>query len=417
LPRNCYYGAFLLVDEICCEMGEYVNVIKVCFYTTNFQADVIGLASYLEGRDSFDVLVVVDNLQLYKKEKFYKLGKFSGKMLDKEDSSLYDKINDFSPDITVVDNHFPKRKISKYLFVLWHGFGWKGPNDIKEFKQVHKSIKKLTGYSGFKSNPYFLWQCFGITDMEHRNKVSGFHSDNLVKIGSVMSDDIVKPFLQNDELLTFYPDNFFDRKVALLAFTWHYGKVFSHWGDELEILEKIIKYLDCNGYSTILRLHDKKRYDASYLSLLEEVASNNSSVLLKFNGENHDNLIDILSADLMMSNFSSILNYFYFTGKPSIHIYPVKEGTDQYLYRIYKRGKVRLKKGESAEYIWKMPPEENGGLLAKNLDELLNSIEISVNNPEICREKSFAFINKHMVVADGKRAKAVADAIIEMVAR
>jgi len=388
--------------------------LKICFWTTTFQADVWSLAKYLCQRDDFEVVIVLENMELFFEDTIHRLMPLDCVFLERESKQTIKQIREFKPDITIVDNHFPSKKLSEKLFVLWHGFGWKGPNDVKEFASVHKVVKKLTGVKGMVPNSNFVWQCFGMTDLEHRNAVSGFARENLRSLGAAMTDDIVAHSIHKEEALKLYPKEFEDKKIALLAFTWHYGKVFSHWGDDIELFGALLRKLNASGYAVILRMHDKKRYDNSYLAQLKEVADANGIVCFKYKDSSRDNLVDIAVSDVMISNFSSILNYFYATGKPSIHVYPVKSKDEAFIWRTYSRGKVREKEISSVEYIWKLSPEENGGLTARSFEQLLECIELVTVKPDCCLEKSNTFIKKHMAPADGKVCENIAEELIQL---
>jgi len=394
---------------------EKNSKIRVLFWNTTFQADNLTLARYLDNHSDFSVAVVLQDKANLVNEPVHKLLPLKCEIYDRDDPAVFSRIKKFDPVITIVDNHFPPKKLSPYLFVLWHGFGWKGPNDKIEFAQIHKSIKRLTGFSSFKPNPRFRWQCFGKTDLEHRNTVSGFARENLLDLGSAFTDDLVNSKFSREDIIKFYPDQFQNRKIALIACTWHYGRMFSHWGDDIEILTRLSDLFEERNFAVILRLHDKKRFDPSYLEALEKFASKHKNFLLKFKDSDKDNLLDICVSDIMISNFSSILNYFYATLKPSIHIYPVTSKQEAFLWRVWKKGTVQISEVPSADFVWKLPPEENGGLLAKSVDELVNAIITADKDTDCCKEKSIEFINRHMASVDGNTCKRIADALTDFV--
>ncbi len=334
---------------------------------------------------------------------------------DERDPDIFKRIKAFEPAVTVVDNHFPPKKLSPYLFVLWHGLGWKGPNDVKEFANVHKSIKKLTGYSSMKPNPFFRWQCFGPTDLTHRNEVSGFARENLLNLGSAFTDELLNPPIARQEALSFYPKNFRDKKVALIALTWHYGRAFSHWGDDIELFSKIFDHLDSLGCAAVVRMHDRMRFEPEYLNELQKLVTAHEFCVMKFKDESRDSLLDLIVSDVMVSNFSSILNYQYATFKPSVHVYPVREADEAFLWRTLKRGKISIKKVSSANYVWKLPPEENGGLMVKSFDALLEALSRSLDQPTCCKEASETYIRRHMATVDGNTRSRIAEEIIRLV--
>jgi hypothetical protein len=389
--------------------------IKVCFWTTTFQADVAALARFMCNDARFDPVVVLEQRDNYLNEPIQKLLPVTCPLWEQSDPDIFKKIKSFDPRVTVVDNHFPPKKLSPYLFVLWHGLGWKGPNDVKEFASVHKSIKKLTGCSSMKPNPFFRWQCFGPTDLEHRHTVSGFAGENLLNLGSAFSDELLHPKVTKEEALQFFPENFKNRKVALIALTWHYGRAFSHWGDDFDLFSKLFDHLDSLGCAAIVRMHDRMRFEKEYLRDLERLVQSHEFCMMKFKDENRDSLLDIVVSDVMVSNFSSILNYQYATFKPSIHVYPVKEADETFLWRTLKNGKINIKKVASANYVWKLPPEENGGLMVKSFDELLDAFRTSLEDPTCCKAASETYIRRHMAPVDGTTCARIATEIIRFV--
>ncbi len=382
--------------------------IRVLFWSTSFQADVWSLAMHLAQDPGFFVQVALDDARTYRGEPLGRLASPPFLLLERQDPASRRAIRAFAPDVVVVDNHFPKRRLAPALFVLWHGFGWKGPNDKVEFKSVYRAIKHLTGTCPSRPNPRFLWQCYGPTDLEHRHLVSGFARENLRALGAAMTDDLVPQRFSNADILPFYPPSFAQRPVALLAFTWHYGSVFAHWGDDLAIFESLFAELSAQGYAIIVRMHDRHRYDPAYLTALEAMSARHPDLVFKYKNDARDNLLDLSIASLAMSNYSSILNYFYATGRPNIHVYPVASEQEAFLWRTWKGGKLRVQKVPSARYVWKLPPEEHGGLLARSLEELHQHIRLAARDPHCCRQQAATFIQRHMSPCDGQVCERIA---------
>lgn len=388
--------------------------IKVCLWATTLQANIYTFARYLAERDECEVVVVTEDVDGYKNEPINLLAPINAPILDKNDSATDKFLKEFNADVTVVDNHYPKKKISDNIVVLWHGFGWKGPENRKDFDSVFSEVKKLTGISPDSPNSKFRWICAGATNFNHRKNVTEIAEENLVVAGQPYYDDILNPPFDKNRALDFYPESFKGRKIALVAFTWHYGNVFSHWGDDIAIFESLFDRCNRLNISIILRMHDKKRFDKKYLKSLEDLADKYGNVFFKYKDIDRDNLMDIVVSDFMISNFSSMITYYYPTMKPSIHIYPVDDSKDKTVYRVWKNGKVREKKAE-ADYIWSLPSEENGGIVVKSLEELLSSVKLSIENPDCCKDRSNYFIDKHLAPVDGKNCKRIADVMKDFV--
>ncbi len=390
--------------------------IRVCVWATTFQANIYSLTKYLISKNLFDIVVVTEESAKYSDEPLAKIRPLKCLFLDKNDSKTLKFIkNEFKPDVTIVDNHYPPEKISQVLVNVWHGFGWKGPEDKKQFASVFREIKKLTGISPDKPNNFFKFISAGNTNYEYRINITGFAPENVAPLGQAFTDDIIKNDIKRSEIIGFYPKEFENKKICLFAPTWHFGRIFSHLGDDIEILERIFKKLETLGAALILRMHDKKRFEPEYLEKLEELAANNPLVLLKYKDTDRDNLLDILVSDIMMSNYSSILTFFYGTGRPTIHIHPVDKKSEISYYRVWKNGAVRTEKAPEKSYIWSLPPEENGGLVAETVEEIEASLKKALNEPLCCKAKSEGFIQKHTAPYDGHTCERIAGIIEEIV--
>src|SRR5690606_18885066 len=122
---------------------------------------------------------------------------------------------------------------------------------------------------------------------------------------------------------------------------------------------------------------------------------------LKFKDQHPDNFLDLALADVLITNYSSIANLFYATLKPTIHVYPVRSADEAFLWRRRTPFGIRTQKVERASYIWKLPPEEHGGLLARSPEELESEVDRALDDPDCCREVARAFLDRHMLGADG----------------
>jgi hypothetical protein len=77
---------------------------------------------------------------------------------------------------------------------------------------------------------------------------------------------------------------------------------------------------------------------------------------------------------------------------------------------------VRERTVESARFVWKLPPEDNGGLLARGFDEMMAQIDRALDEPACCRDRAQAFLDRHMLGADGDNAGRAWSALREVVA-
>lgn len=77
---------------------------------------------------------------------------------------------------------------------------------------------------------------------------------------------------------------------------------------------------------------------------------------------------------------------------------------------------VREKEVASARFVWKLPPEDNGGLLAHDFGEMMAQIDRGLDEPDCCCERAQTFLDKHMLGADGHNAERAWQAMREVVA-
>lgn len=387
--------------------------MKILIWATTFGADLWSLTKYLESQRGVTLKIVIKHPSVFLREPIAELFPLRSEIIKRRRYQDLIGVPFFKPDVTILDNHVPLRPRSSKGFVLWHGFGWKGPNDIPEFWLLHSSLKRSWGDT-MKPNPNFRWQCFGPWDLKHRTEVSGFHPENCRIIGSCTHDDIREP-ISRERLAPYYPFDVVGRKTVLIAPTWHYGGVFSHWGNEETLFAKLLGEIERYNANVILRLHDSFRFPRAYLKFVEKLRRKHPNLLVKFKDKSPDNYLDLQVADVLVSNFSSIANLYYATKRPAIHIYPVKSADEEFLWRRYTPLGVVGKKIESVRYIWKLPPEDNGGLLARNFDELISQVGQALEDPNCGKEAAERFLTEHMLGADGKCCDRAYEALVELV--
>ena len=139
-----------------------------------------------------------------------------------------------------------------------------------------------------------------------------------------------------NDYLQQHPELLGAKRVGLIALTWHYGRALSHWGEDIALLKRLFDHMAEHQSAPILRMHDRKRFEPAYLLELERLVANYPEAVIKFKDEARDSLLDLVASDFIISNFSSILNYYYATRKPSIHVYPVSAANEAFLWRRWR---------------------------------------------------------------------------------
>jgi len=388
--------------------------LRVAVWATTFGADLAAFCRFLDRRDDVELTVFMKHPGAFKTTAAWRADPLRARVYAR-DLRAYPRALARRADVAIVDNAVPLLGISRGLFVLWHGFGWKGPDDRRAFAFMRRCIAAWWG-DPWKPDSRVRWQCFGEWDRRFRRDVSGFSEDILRVLGSALHDEIVRP-PDRERLQPFYPFDIQRRKTALLAPTWHYGGVFAHWGAEDDVFESLVALLDRHGVNLIVRMHDRWRYGRRVLERIAGLERRHPHVLVKFKDQDQDNSLDLRLADLLITNFSSIANLFYATGRPTIHVYPVESPDEPFDSRHVWGGLVRTRRLPSVRAAWKLPPEENGGLVAASPSELLGQVELALEDPECCRARSRAFIERYMTAADGRNCERIFEALRSLTRR
>lgn len=387
--------------------------MKILIYATTFGADLLSFTKYISDNKKAEVKVLMSGVDQFRNEGISDFWKPDVELHESNKINMIRGIKGFSPDITIMDNNIPLRKLSPKALILWHGYGWKGPNDEEEFKWLHRNLRMTWG-SMKEPNKDIKWQCFGPIDYEHRTKISGFHKENCLLLGSA-SHDYLQERVSKKSLQPYYPFDVQDRKTVLIAPTWHYGEVFSHWGDDKTLFNKLLSSLKEKNVNVILRLHDSFRFEEPYLDFLHKLEKDYSNVCLKFKNHHPDNFLDLQVSDLLVTNFSSIANLFYATHRPTVHIYPVSSEDESFMWLNKTVFGIRKRKIDSVKFIWKYPPEDNGGTLAKSFDEMVDQIMHGLDNPECCEQRAQQYLDKHMLGADKKNCIRIWESVEKLV--
>jgi hypothetical protein len=398
----CYRGPTRMV---CLTPSE--QRLKICFWATSFQADNQAFACYLSHLPGVEVTVALDDPERYRREPAFRLLPFEGRLLDRRDSSTLATIEAGAPDCLIVDNHLPRRRLAQRLYVLWHGYGWR----VDDLATMKRELARLIGPVDVP-NPHFRWHAFGPIDRAYRIKHTGLAEENVVAGGSPYSDLLIPGAPRRVAIEPGAVQGHYDidlrRPTLLLGMTWHHGGALGHWGDDQALHERLILHLEERGANLLIRMHDRHRYEAADVARMERLAAQHDNVQLKFKSLSPDSLVDVLVSSAMISNYSSFLNAFYHTGKPSIHIDPVPHGAGQSYRRELRWGRLRVKKVADPRSTWKLPPTDVGGLVAHDFSELIACVDRALDEPRCCEATSADFNRRHVAEADGQTSERMA---------
>jgi hypothetical protein len=376
------------------------TLMKICFWVTSFQADNQALASHLSRQPGFEVLVALDEPERYLQEPVAALLPLRGRCLDRRAHDTPAAILAFAPDCLIVDNHLPKQRLARYLYVLWHGYGWR----VDDLSTMRRELNKLVGRVD-RPNPYFRWHAFGEWDQTYRQEHSGFAAENVVAGGSPYSDLLLpsSPAAVRLDAASVQRHYHIDlkRPTVLLGLTWHHGGAMGHWGDDEELHEALAQQVGRAGANLLIRMHDRHRYKPAEVRRMEALAARHPHVQLKFKSSSPDSLVDLLLSAVMISNYSSFLNAYYHTGKPCIHIDPIAKAGAPTYRRDLRWGRLRTKKLGDPLASWKLPPSDVGGLIAHDFAELSTALARCLADADCCRALSEDFNRRHISSPDG----------------
>ena len=126
--------------------------MNVLVWATTFGADLWSLTRYLDEHPDVTVRVVLSDPEVFQREPVNRLLPIKAELIRRRRRHNLLGVSAFEADVTIMDNRVPLRAKSPTGFVLWHGFGWKGPNDEKEFAWLHNSIARNWGSANWALN-------------------------------------------------------------------------------------------------------------------------------------------------------------------------------------------------------------------------------------------------------------------------
>jgi CDP-Glycerol:Poly(glycerophosphate) glycerophosphotransferase len=381
---------------------------RVCIWSSGFQADTQALVHHLAGRSGWAVTVAIDDPDRYAREPVNRILPIAARFVDRAAPGEAARLEREGYDLLIVDNHLPDVAIAPRLFVLWHGLGWR----VDDVSVMRKELRGLVG-DVTRPNPRFRWSAAGEWDREYRIRRSRLAPENVVSLGSPYSDLLLpasstRAGFRREDFRDAYPVDVAGRKNILLGLTWHHGAALAQWGSDPDLLGRLFDHAASRGANVLVRLHDRRRFDPDYLRSIARVASGRPGVWICFKDEHPDSLVDLLLTDVMVSNYSSLLNAFYHTRRPTVHLDPHVPGQEGYVYRRWKRGKLREERPDEAEAVWKLDPGTVGGLRAGSFDQALAQIDTGLADPDCCARLARAFTDRFIASADGRSAERMA---------
>ncbi|MDJ0763462.1 MAG: hypothetical protein QNJ97_10775 [Myxococcota bacterium] len=400
--------------------------MKVLIWATTLQTDVLAMAYALDAHPDCELLLTTEQPEVFHAQPIARFKPLTSAIYDQNAFDIRSRIEAFSPDVIVADNHIPRFPKGTPFCTMWHGLGWKA-RGVRDLGVFYRGVKHLTGVDPRLPNESFMAQCYGELDQRWRIERWKLDAASCKVIGMCFSDLLLDPPYSKAELQPFYEIDIIECKVVLLSISWHYGRILSGHQDrrrifntfeglkaDMAFLESVLSCIEQAGASCILCLHDRKRYSAKYLQTLYRTVEPFRRVQVKHKSDYPDNLADLCAADVMATNLSSFITYFYYLGRPSIHIVPVEDQHADVSYAQLKRGRVSYRTVKAEEALWMNDPEDNGGLTARSLVQLKDGIRRGLEDSECCAARSADWIARHVYKSDGHTAQRLIQALYNL---
>ncbi|MBU1068547.1 hypothetical protein KKD52_18710 [Myxococcota bacterium] len=373
--------------------------MKLLYWTTHLNGEILAHLRHAIGENRHEILVAYDHWESFQKEACQRLWPLSVRVIPRLDWRSQLEIQKFGADVALVDDLLPPFPVASRVFVIWHGFGWKGPQDRMEMDTFLRQSERLVG-PVVKANPRFAWKAYGEFDRRQRIEKMGMAPENVVKLGMAAGDDFFLRDVDPSAVREFYP---FDpvAPTVLVAPTWHYGDPFYHWGGTDKVLTLLADSLRKWGVNMILRMHDRLRYSAGTVNRIQQWRRMQPHVMVKFQDENVDNTVDMMISSVLLTNFSSIANTFYASRKPTVHWYPLERDLDQTVWRKLKCEGLASTDAGTRHNLWKLELTENGGSLAMEPAEMIFQVREALDNPRRDEFRAQRFLETYMHQCDG----------------
>ncbi len=408
-------------------------MIRVLIWATHLQTDILALASYLDTCADVALLVVTPGLEAFLQEPFAKARPLQAQLLDRDDPGTFANVRAFAADVAVADNHVPPKGTAPRLFYMWHGLGWKarGALDLKVF---YRQVTRMIGSDPRMPGAPFMAQCYGPADRAWRIENWRLPATACAEIGMTFSDLLLAPPYGKADVAPRYKIDVIGRRTVMLSITWHYGGIFAATpsprrtlqglagrrptrGQDKAFLDRMIETVRARGANLLVCLHDRKRYDPEFVEAVLQLQAEHGFMEVRFKDEHPDNLSDLLVSDVMVSNLSSFLAYYYVLGRPAVHLLPVSPDTGLIERRIMVFSRFRLRAWKGTRAAWMLDPSDIGGPAAANGDEAIAAVTAALDDPAPATAEAAYWLERHVVGMDGNTARRFKDQLVQFCAR
>lgn len=386
-------------------------MIRVIVWATHLQTDILALAAHLDTCADVELLIVAADTAAFRREPIARALALRARLVDRNDPRTPRRVRAFKADVAVADNHVPPKGTAPRLFYMWHGLGWKARSKL-DLATFYLQVRRLTGADPRRANPRFLAQCYGPVDRDWRIADWELPRAACVETGMAFAALLRDPPYDPGALARQYKIDVARRKTVLLSITWHSGGIFGGGKGDGAFVSDLLEAVRGRDANLLICLHDRHRYPAPLLAGLEALAATEPGCELRFKSDHPDNLSDLLVADVMISNLSSFLTYFYVLGRPAIHIVPEPAARLNRVTMLFSR--FRIQRRVRAGAAWMIDPVDTGGPRASDPQAAIAATLAALDDPAPGAAAAKRWLEWHVPRLDGQapaRIKQALDAL------
>lgn len=406
--------------------------MRILIWATHLQTDVLALACHFDRCPDVELLIVTPDKDAFLRTPFARIAPLGSPLLDRNDPDTLARIRAFRADLAVADNHVPPKGSAPRLFYMWHGMGWKARSRI-DLEIFYRQVRTMIGRDPREPGAPFLAQCYGPTDLDWRARSWGLPADACATIGMPFAELLSKPRYTKENIASEYEVDVMGRKTVLLAITWHYGGIFAEPPGvkrslrglagsvgvnprDATFLHDVVAAVGARGANLLICLHDRQRYDTAFLGFLQALADQHEFVEIRSKSDHPDNLSDLLAADVMLSNLSSFLTYFYLLGRPALHIIPTSSTSEvERMVMLFSR--FRLRRKVNPAEAWMLEPSDTGGPVVSNGEEAVATVCAALDDPGYGTAARDGWLARHLPIRDGLASRRFEDHARKLCAR
>jgi hypothetical protein len=392
--------------------------MRILLWATHLQTDMLALACHLDRRADIDLMIVVPGKETFLRTPFARFRPFAARLLERNDATTLPLVRGFGADVAVADNHVPPKGSAPRLFYMWHGMGWKARSRV-DLQIFYRQVRHMIGQDPRLPNPGFLAQCYGPTDRDWRVARWKLPASSCAEVGMLFSDLLAAPPYSKSDVASDYKIDILGGKTVLLSITWHQGEIFAPTSAEgkkggapfdragvnaadADFIQSLVESVEARGANLLICLHDRHRYDPAFVRFVEALADQHPFVEARFKSSHPDNLSDLLVADVMLSNLSSFLAYFYLLGRPAIHILPAPAKDQRIRRMVMLFSRWRVKRRIKAEDAWMLDPTDTGGPRVFDSAQACAAVEKALDDPSWGLAESTDWLRRHILAVDGQ---------------